>query len=111
MLPPVLLMHGVDSSHSELHSGGLVKLPSNYFLFEIFETSLFYEHFFFSRWVPLQAPLYGAPSQGSLPGFWVGRVAKGHRAELCSGAGWAGWLAFGSAKAFGLIWLGFRLDF
>ena len=78
MLPPVLLMHRVDSSHSESHSGGLVKLPGNYLLGEIFQTSLFYEHFFFSLGVPLQGP----PIWGSLPGL-PPRVLGGPR---CQGA-------------------------
>ena len=49
MLPPVIYMHRVNSSHSESHSGGLVKLPIKEFLEEIVKKSLFYSTFSFSR--------------------------------------------------------------
>ena len=54
MLPPVIYMHRVNSSHCESHSGGLVKL-SNSFLGDFFSRN----HGSISPFFPL-----GVPSRG-----------------------------------------------
>ena len=78
MLPPVLLMHRVDSSHSESHSGGLVKLPSNYLFKGFFSRHhCFISTFYFPWGLPLQGPPYmGLPPRAP-------RVLGGPR---CQGA-------------------------
>ena len=99
MLPRVLLMHRVDSSHFESHSGGSIELPSKGFLRDSSQKLSFYEHCFFSLGGP---PGRGTPAWGSLPGL-PPRAPGGPRCQGAPGLGcalgllgWAG-LAFGSA--------------
>ena len=106
MLPRVILMHGLDSSHSESHSGGLVKPPSKEFVREIFKKSWFYELFFFSLWGPLQGPPSGPPPPAQGP---ADQAAPWPRSP---GVGWLdfGWLVAG-CSFYGWILVGFRADF
>ena len=99
MLPTVIYMHRLNSSHFESYSGGSIE-----------QKSLFYGHFFFSLGPPYRAP-YRAPvwrpPQGALgaaglvsasPAGLRSRLGLGARARLS---------AFGfRLSAFGL---GFRL--
>ena len=63
MLPPVILMHRLKSSHSESHSGGAIELPSRGLLGGFLQKSMFYEHFLFSPRAP--PPSQGPPPTGS----------------------------------------------
>ena len=75
MIPRVILMHIVYSSHFESHSGGSTELPSKGSLGEIFQKSFFYKHF---------SSLHGPPRQGP-------PAVGPSRAPVY--AGLAGWLA------------------
>ena len=107
MLPTVIYMHRLNSSHFESYSGGSIE-----------QKSLFYGHFFFSLGPPYRAPYrapYGAPtgrSGGGGPG-----LRQSSWASLSARVGGSG-SAFGSrlsarlrlsAQAFGWI-SGFRLS-
>ena len=60
MIPPVIPMHRLKSSHSGSHLGGHVKLPSKEF-FDDFSQTLFYGALPLAS---LQGPPYGAPLWG-----------------------------------------------
>ena len=97
MLPPVIYMHILKSSHSGSHSGGSIELPSEGCLGEIFQKSLFHKHFLSSLRGPLRGALwapYGPPARRPVPPP-TAATATALRA-------W-GWLAAGAGLALG--WL------
>ena len=61
MLPPIILMHRVTSSHSESHSSNTIELPNKEFLRIFPRNHCFIIYFLFSLQGPLQGPPYGAP--------------------------------------------------
>ena len=96
MLPPVLLMHMLDGSHSEVHFGH-VKLPSKEF------PSSPQTPWFYGSSSPYRAPIQGPP-QG--PPLAEARCAK----EPAGLVRQRKRLGFARARL-GLGWLGFRLAF
>ena len=98
MLPPVILMHMLDGSHSEVHFGGHVKLPSKEFPRDFPQTPWFY-----GSSSPYRAPIQGPP-QG--PPLAEARCAK----EPAGLVRQRKQLGFARARL-GLGWLGFRLAF
>ena len=116
MLPPVILMHMLTSSHLESYFGGLRELPSKECPRDFSQKSWFYGSF--------PCP-YGAPSRGPLGALGVGsKPAKASSASTRTppharlGSAWLarlrfGWLCLGFRPDFGWSSGGFwlRLDF
>ena len=98
MLPPVILMHMLDGSHSEVHFGGHVKLPSKEFPRDSPQTPWFYG----------SSSPYRAPIQGP-QGPPLAEAARRSQAWCVSASDWASLgLGWGSASR---LLAGFRLGF
>ena len=125
MLPPVIPMHMLTSSHSEVHFGGSEELPSKEIPRDFSQTSWFYCSFLFPRGPPLQgpwgppltgppdrAPPYRAPLTGPYraPPWSVAEPAAGERKQRVASLGGLGlglaWLsAVGLDLAWDLAWI------
>ena len=98
MLPPVILMHMLDGSHSEVHFGGHVKLPSEEFPRDFSQAPWFY-----GSSSPYRAPIQGPP-QGPPLAEAARRSGPGASAQAIG-------LRSGSAARLARLSAGFRLGF